>query len=75
MTVETTHLNKTLTATGFCACLCAVCLAVIFTADLSFVYFANASYYFALGFWYEFTIAAAALVAGIVGFRYFYRHR
>jgi len=75
MTVETTHLNKTVTATGFCASLCSLCLAVIFVTDISFVYFASASYYFALGFWYEFAISAVALFAGIAGFRYFYRHR
>jgi hypothetical protein len=73
--METRHLNKTVTATGFCASLCALCLALMFVADVSFVYFANASYYFALGFSYEFTIAAVALVAGIAGFRYFYQHR
>ena len=52
-----------------------MCLAAMFLLDIAFVYTASTAYFFGLGLWYELGVAAVAVVASVLGFSYFSRHR
>lgn len=64
--MEIRHFSRAWTATEIFSAVIAFGLAVFFAADVVGEYFVNTSYFFALGWWYEFTIATATAVIGAV---------
>jgi hypothetical protein len=72
--LEIRHYSRAWTAAEIFSAVIAFGLAAFFAADVVGEYFANTSYFFALGWWYEFTIAivtaaAGAVLAGLLYFR------
>lgn len=51
---------------GYGTSLIAFVVSALFFVDVVGEYFVNTSYLFALGFWYEFAIAAVAAAAGVI---------
>jgi len=64
--MQTHHLSTRWTASGYGSALAAFVVSAFFLVDVLGEYFANISYFFALGWWYEFTIATVTAAAGAI---------
>jgi len=62
--MQSRHLSARWAFSGYGSALAAFVVSVLFFVDVFGEYFVNTSYLFAIGWWYEFTIAA---IAGVVG--------
>lgn len=63
--MQTHHLSTRWTASGYGSALVAFVASAIFLVDVFGEYFRNTSYFFALGWWYEFAIAIVTAAAGV----------
>ena len=74
--MEIHHLSRSWTAAGVASSLVAFAVAAFFTTDVIGEYFVNTSYFFALGWWYEFTIAIVTAAVGLAVAAYtYFTHR
>jgi len=73
--MQTRHLSMRWTARGYGTALVAFVVSAFFLIDVFGEYFVNTSYFFALGWWYEFAIATVAAAAGVIlaGLTYYWR--
>ncbi|HZY47692.1 MAG TPA: hypothetical protein VFE96_07845 [Candidatus Bathyarchaeia archaeon] len=74
--METRHLRTRWAASGYGSALVAFVVSAFFFVDVFGEYFVNTSYFFALGWWYEFTIATVTAAAGaILAFVTYFRRK
>lgn len=73
--MQTRHLSMRWTASGYGTALVAFVVSAFFLIDVFGEYFVNTSYFFALGYWYEFAIATIGAAAGVIlaGLTYYRR--
>ena len=64
--MEISHLSRSWMAAGIVSAVFALGLASFFAVDVIGEYFVNTSYFFALGWWYEFAIATVSAAAGAI---------
>jgi hypothetical protein len=64
--MQTRHLSRRMEASGYGTALVAFVISALFLVDVFGEYLVNTSYLFAMGWWYEFTLAIVAAAAGVI---------
>lgn len=64
--MQNSHLSTRWAFSGYGSAVVAFVISAFFFVDVFGEYFVNTSYFFALGYWYEVTVAVVAAVAGAI---------
>jgi hypothetical protein len=73
--MQTRNLTVASTAVAVCAASCSLVVSALFLSDVFGEYFLNTSYFFAMGWWFEFGFSILAVAAFVTVVAVLYRRR